>query len=230
VTAKGASERHDSFDPTGLSVRLAHPREIGWMIHEHDLDKWPAVSTALIALCRDDRPVGCIVFAVPPRETIKRYGAETWELARLWVDDSEPHNTESWFIARAVKLVRRTCPKIRYLVSYADPSVGHVGTIYKASNWRYDGHTDAERKTPRFDYLCDGTHYSRRSHLPAGRPYERVSRVSEARYVLELKGGRSLRHDRSGVHGPTVSDGVAEPVYDPFEATPALILDGMRAA
>jgi hypothetical protein len=156
------------------------------MLHEHYLDKWPAVSTALIALCRDDIPVGCIVFAVPPRETIARYGDETWELARLWVEDAEPANTESWFIVRAVKLLRRLCPTIRYLVSYADPSVGHIGTIYKAANWTSDGQTDDERKTPRFDYLCDGRHYSRRSHLPEGEPYERVPRVSKARYVLDL--------------------------------------------
>lgn len=178
--------REWTFDAAALSVRAAHPHEIGWMLHEHYLDKWPAVSTAVVALCRNDVPVGCIVFAVPPRETIKRYGGETWELARLWVADSEPANTESWFIARAVKLVRRLCPTIRFLVSYADPSVGHIGTIYKAANWRYDGATDAERKTPRFDYTCDGRHYSRRSHLPPGRPFERVPRVSKPRYVLDL--------------------------------------------
>lgn len=107
-------------------------------------------------------------------------------LARLWVHDDEPRNTETWFIARAVKLVRRLCPTIRFLVSYADPSVGHQGIVYRAANWRYDGHSDGERKTPRFDYLCDGKRYSRRSHLPEGRPFERIPRVSKARYVLEV--------------------------------------------
>lgn len=197
------------------------------MLHRHYLRKWPAVSTAIVALCRDGNPVGCVVFAIPPRETIKRYGVPTWELARLWVDDAEPRNTESWFLARTVALVRRTCPSIRCLVSYADPSVGHQGTIYKAANWHYDGHTDAERKTPRFDYLCDGQHYSRRSHLPEGRSFTRVARTSKARYVLRLKpcgSGRGSRHDRSGIHGSTVSDGVAGPVYDPFGTTPALSL------
>lgn len=203
------------------------------MLHRHYLGKWPAVSTALIALCRSDVPVGCIVFAMPPRETARRYGKQTWELARLWVDDSEPRNTESWFLSRAVKLVRKTCPEIRCLVSYADPSVGHQGTIYKAANWLYDGHTDAERKTPRFDYLCDGQRYSRRSHVPAGRPVERVPRVSKARYVLHLKplgSGRGLRQHRSGIHGSAVSERVAGLVYDPFEATPSPTLLDMAAA
>lgn len=170
-----------------LTVRFAHPKEIGWMLNEHYLGKWPAVSTALIALCRNEVPVGCIVFAIPPRETSVRYGRTTWELARLWVDDSEGRNTESWFIARAVKMIRRHCPEVETLVSYADPSVGHRGTIYRASNWIYDGSTDDERGTPRFDYLCDGKRYSRKAHLPNGVAYTRVPRVSKARFVLHLK-------------------------------------------
>lgn len=175
------------FDPSALTVRVAHPREIGWMIHRHYLGKWPGVSTALFALCRDGVPVGCVVFAEPPRETERRYGCKTWELARLWVDDSEPRNTESWFLARVVALVRRLCPTVRCLVSYADPSVGHQGTIYRAANWQEDGHTDAERKTPRFDYEAEGKRYSRAAHIPAGVVAERVPRVSKARYVLRLK-------------------------------------------
>ena len=189
--------RESLFSAHDLTVRIAHKSEIGWMLHRHYLGKWPGVTTALVALCRRDVPVGCIVFALPPRETSQRYGGETWELARLWVDDSEPRNTESWFLSRTVKLIRRLCPTVRFLVSYADPSVGHQGTIYKAANWRYDGRTDEERKTPRFDYLCDGKHYSRRAHVPAGRPVERVPRVSKARYVLALRrlgsGSGSLR-------------------------------------
>jgi hypothetical protein len=175
-----------TFSAVDLSVRLAHPREIGWMLHRHYLGKWPGVATALIALCRRDVPVGCIVFAEAPRETSKRYGGHTWELARLWVDDAEPRNTETWFIARAVRLVRRLCPTIRFLVSYADPSVGHEGTVYRAAGWVYDGHTDSERKTPRFDYLCGGKRFGRKAHVPAGQPFERIPRVSKARFLLAL--------------------------------------------
>ena len=170
-----------------LSVRPAHPREVAWMVRRHYLHKWPAVATAIIALCRDDRPVGCVIFAEAPRETSIRYGGKTWELARLWVDDAEPRNTESWFLARAVRLVRRLCPSVVCLVSYADPSVGHVGTVYRAANWTPDGNTDAERKTPRFDYIAGGKRYQRRSQVPSGVAVERVPRVSKARYRLALR-------------------------------------------
>lgn len=174
------------FSPVGLTVRHAQRFEVQAMIDAHYLHKWPGVVVSTIALCLDEVAVGVAVFALPPRETAKRYGGVTWELARLWVHDDEPRNTETWFLARAVKLIRREHPEVRFLVSYADPSVGHQGTIYRAANWREDGHTDQERKTPRFDYRCDGKHYSRRAHLPADRPFERVPRISKARFVLAL--------------------------------------------
>jgi hypothetical protein len=175
-----------ALDVDRLSVRRAERFEVQAMIDAHYLHKWHGVVVATIALCRDDVAVGVAVFALPPRETAKRYGGATWELARLWVHDDEPRNTETWFLARAVRLIRRERPDVRYLVSYADPSVGHVGTVYRAANWRADGRTDEERKTPRFDYECDGKRYSRRAHVPVDRPIVRVPRVSKARYVLAL--------------------------------------------
>ena len=64
-----------------------------------------------------------------------------------------PRNTESWFVARALALLP---PKI--VLSYADTAAGHMGYIYRASNFHYAGWTDMERKTPRFDYIAPGKH------------------------------------------------------------------------
>lgn len=174
------------LDVERLTVRRAERFEVQAMIEAHYLGKWPGVVVAIHALCRDDVAVGVAVWALPPRETAKRYGGVTWELARLWVHDDEPRNTETWFLARAVRLILRSRPDVRFLVSYADPSVGHVGTVYQAANWQSDGSTDEGRKTPRCDYVCDGRRYSRRAHVPPDRPYSRVPRVSKRRYVFDL--------------------------------------------
>ncbi len=181
-----STDRPVAFRPDGLSVRRAERFEVQAMIDSHYLGKWPGVVVMTLALCRDDVAVGVAVFALPPRETAKRYGGVTWELARLWVHDDEPRNTETWFLSRCVRLIRRERPEVAYLVSYADPSVGHVGTVYRAANWTPDGRTDEGRKTPRCDYVSDGKHYSRRAHIPEGQQFERVPRVSKARYVLPL--------------------------------------------
>ena len=161
-------------------------------IRAHYLGKWPGVCVLTLGMFVDAWLQGCIVFALPPRETAKRYGGETWELARLFIDDSVPRNAETWLIAQAVKWIKSRRSEVRYLVSYADPSAGHLGVIYRAANWKQDGHTDQERKTPRFDYAANGKTYSRRSHVPESEVNRlvKVPRVSKARFYLALvKGG-----------------------------------------
>lgn len=161
--------------------------QVAEMIKEHYIGKWPGVCVLILGLKRE-KFLGVIVFALPPRETSKRYGGETWELARLWLDDSVPKNAETWLIGKAVRYIRRNCPTVKVLVSYADPSAGHTGTIYKAANWSSDGRTDQERKTPRFDYADAfiGKRYSRRSHVPEGTEVKRLPRVSKHRFVYRL--------------------------------------------
>jgi hypothetical protein len=164
--------------------------DVQHMIATHYLGRWPGVVTLVLKLrdCSLGKFVGVIVFALPPRETAKRYGGVTWELARLWVDDCMPKNTETYFMARGVDYIKTFHKDIEILVSYADPSVGHAGTIYKAANWKSDGRTDQERKTPRFDYMDPdtGKMFSRKSHVPAGMIIERVPRVSKHRFVYRL--------------------------------------------
>ena len=157
------------------------------MIRRHYIGKWPGVCVLILAMKRADTFLGVIVFALPPRETSKRYAAQTWELARLWLDDSVPQNAETWLIGRAVRYIRQHHKAVQALVSYADPSVGHAGTIYKAANWIADGRTDEERKTPRCDYVdAYGKRYSRRGHVPEGAVITRIPRVSKHRFVYRL--------------------------------------------
>ena len=164
-------------------------RQVENMIRSHYLGKWPGVCVLVLGLRRGSNLLGCIVFALPPRETSKRYGGETWELARLWIHDSVPKNGETWLIAQAVRYIRRNHKDVKTLVSYADPSVGHAGTIYKAANWKPDGRTDDDRKTPRCDYVdaVTGKRYSRRGHIPDGAAIIRIPRVSKHRFVYQLR-------------------------------------------
>lgn len=157
-------------------------------IKQHYLHSWPGVCVLILALKKNGVVLGTIVFALPPRETSKRYGGVTWELARLWIEDSVPRNAETWVIGKAVKYIRRNHKEVAVLVSYADPSVGHAGTIYKAANWVADGRTDEGRKTPRFDYAdaATGKKYSRRGHVPRDVKIVRVPRTSKWRFVYRL--------------------------------------------
>ena len=158
------------------------------MIKRHYIGKWPGVCVLTLAMRQGKDLLGVCVFALPPRETSKRYGANAWELARLWLCSAVPQNGETWFIANAVRYIRKFHLDVDVLVSYADPSAGHQGTIYKAANWICDGRTDQDRKTPRFDYACPdtGKKYSRSGHIPIGKNVVRIPRVSKFRFIYRI--------------------------------------------
>ena len=58
------------------------------------------------------------------------------ELTRLWCPDNMPHNTESKIISESLKSLPK---KYKLILSFADPSKGHLGIIYQATNWYYCG-------------------------------------------------------------------------------------------
>lgn len=123
----------------------------------HYLHRVPPMSFAF-GLYHECALVGVCIFGCPPSRHLQISACKTEpskviELNRLWVDDIMPRNTESWFISRCLKQLP---PRI--VVSYADSAVGHTGVIYRASNWNQAGMTDADRKTPRFDYTVPGKH------------------------------------------------------------------------
>ncbi len=169
-----------------VKVQKGDPRVDPFIRGRHYLRKWPAVTPHVFCLLHDGRPVGVICFSFPPKQANVRYGCEVLELSRLWVSDEMPTNTESWFISQSVGQLRSLDRKVGGIVTYADPSVGHAGAIYRASNFIPDGRTDQERKTPRFDYEANGVVYSRRAHVPAGAEVRRVPRVSKHRFFLPL--------------------------------------------
>jgi len=163
-------------------------KDLDRFIRSHYLGKRPAIVLLSLAMLCDDEPVGCIVFSAPPREIEKRYGGTTWELARLYLIDEIPRNAESWLISKACRWIRVHRREVRYLVSYADPSVGHQGTIYEASNWIDDGRTDEGRKTPRCDYYDarTGKKYGRRGNMPDDAIVERRPRISKRRFFYPM--------------------------------------------
>lgn len=115
------------------------------------------------------------------------------ELTRLALYDWAPTNSESWVIGQSFAWLRGYRRDVRVLISYADASVGHVGTIYQATNWIYTGMSGGD-----VHWLCDDgrTLHPRTtgwdtSRLPPGR--WRTS-AGKHRYVM-LLGDRRERRD-----------------------------------
>ena len=71
----------------------------------------------------------------------KRFGEsakDVIELRRLCCTDKAVRNCESYFVARMLKWVAKNTEH-KVCVSYADAEYGHSGTIYRASNFVYEG-------------------------------------------------------------------------------------------
>jgi hypothetical protein len=91
-------------------------------------------------LIREDSLVGVCTFGTPPSAPLRRgvagdtYASSVLELNRLCLADNLP-NEASFLISRSIKLL----PSKRIIVSFADPSYGHNGCVYRAANFLYCG-------------------------------------------------------------------------------------------
>lgn len=127
------------------------------LIHQHYAKRVPSISFAF-GLFRQGQLIGVCTFGTPSSRHMQvgacpSNPALVVELNRLFVVDEAPKNTESWFLAKALKLMPG-----RIVLSYADTIHGHFGYVYRAANFFYAGWTDMERKTPRYDYVVEGKH------------------------------------------------------------------------
>jgi len=152
----------------GLIVKeIDYNTAMNIIIEKHYLHRKCPCSLA-VGLFRDGKIVGVIVFGKPASYTLcngiagKEESKNVIEFNRLWVCDSMPKNTESWFVSRAIKM----CP-FEIIVSFADTEQGHIGYIYQATNWLYCG----ESKKQKYFRLKDssknagGTKYRRRERM-----------------------------------------------------------------
>jgi hypothetical protein len=64
---------------------------------------------------------------------------EYMELNRMWLSDVAPRNSESRSISYAFKYIKRACPSVAWIQSFADERCGRLGVVYQASNFLYCG-------------------------------------------------------------------------------------------
>lgn len=118
-------------------LSYAHAMEL--VVRNHYLHRRAPCSVAF-GLFRGDSAVGVVCYGTPSSAPLRsgiagpEHALNVVELTRLWVCDTVPRNGESYLIGRTVGRAGK-----EIVVSYADASVGHVGTVYQATNWLYTG-------------------------------------------------------------------------------------------
>ena len=104
--------------------------------------------TYVFGLFCDGNLIGAMIYGpLGMANTWKKYGEtenDVIELRRLCCIDNTPKCTESYFIGKTQRwLKKNTNHKI--IVSYADAHYNHTGIIYRATNFQYEGLTSKGR-------------------------------------------------------------------------------------
>jgi hypothetical protein len=142
-------------DPRQLAVDVIDRTTGRRFVEAHHYSASYVASRLEVGLFQGTDLVGVAAFSVGaqpaalPRWT-GQPAAEGVELGRFVLLDGVAFNAETWFLARAFRLLRAELPEVRAVLSYSDPEPrtdgagrlvfpGHVGTIYQAFNGRYLG-------------------------------------------------------------------------------------------
>lgn len=232
------------FDPAAFTVDVLDEKPAKAFVERHHYSGSYPAARVRAGLFRGRHLVGVAVFAEPAQQaTVAKYAPGASDgvvLGRFVLLDEVEANAETWFLARAFRVLRTERPGLGAVVSYSDPHprhaldgrvvlAGHIGTIYQAHNARYLGRSS--RETQHLDR--DGRVVSRRSLskirndergaayayaqlLAAGAPARRPLEDGPAYLARALAEGpfRRVRHPGNHVYAWPLAAGVAlaEPV------------------
>ena len=137
--------RNDNIDLTESKIKdysVAHiPSNLGKeYIKDNHYSHGIHNGAMCFGLIYEETLIGVCAFATPCSENVcsSIFGYDerrsVTELHRLHVLDGTPKNTESWFIRRALKALKEYKPQYNAVITFADSTVGHEGTIYKATS------------------------------------------------------------------------------------------------
>lgn len=145
------------FSPAGYAVDVVAEAAARRYVEEHHYSgSFPAARLSVGIFGPQSQLAGVAVFSVPMNPRVApRYTGQTdgVELGRFVCSPSVAFNGETWFLARAFRLLRQE-KAVEGVVSYADPlerrtaagelmKRAHWGTIYQASNALLAGRSDA---------------------------------------------------------------------------------------
>lgn len=107
----------------------------------HYSKSMPSGKLATFGVWENGRFVGCVIYGGGANCNIskpfKMRQMEVVELVRVALNKHE--TPVSRIISITIRMLKKACPGLRIIISYADTAQGHTGQIYKAGNWVYLG-------------------------------------------------------------------------------------------
>lgn len=109
--------------------------------HWHYSKCMPAGKMVIFGVWENDKFIGVIIYSKGSNNNqTKFYNLEHTEICELTRIALNKHNENvSKMISISLKLLKKLCPKLKLVFSYAYKDQNHSGAIYKASNFLYLG-------------------------------------------------------------------------------------------
>ncbi len=145
-----------------ITLNTKHKLKIAWATHEaskYAVEKWhysktlPVPPIVKVGVWENDIFIGVVLFSrgASP-DLLKPYGLnqiDGCELTRIALNKHSAPVSKIMMIA--IKFLKKQCPELKLIVSFADQSKGHHGGVYQATNWIYTG-----QSSPSVEYWKDG--------------------------------------------------------------------------
>ena len=186
--------------------RIRSEETYDWILNRHYAKRVPNITDAF-GLYDGKELIGVITYGIPPSPSLCRgicgddHSHLVLELNRVCLLRNNK-NEASFFVAKTLKMVRSP----RIVVSYADTSMNHVGTIYQACNFIYTGisakrnewreiGTNKHSKT-----LCEQVSLEER--IRETDKYEHIARPQKHRYIYLLGSKKEKKTFKKALNYP----------------------------
>lgn len=134
--------------------------KLDWCSHEaakYAVEKWhyskvlPVPPLVKVGVWENEKFIGVVIFSRGANNNLlKPFGlacVEGCELTRVALTQHEAQ--VSRIIKLAMIFLKKNSPKLKLIVSFADPTEGHHGGIYQAGNWIYTG-----KRPPTIEFIA----------------------------------------------------------------------------
>ena len=210
-----------------LSVSPISLKDAKFMtIKQHYMKTWPKGVVVAFGLFYRKQCLGVMVYGYAPTTElkIKKFchnieRNQYIELQRTWVSDRLGHNTESWFMARSMKIMEQNGFWI--VLTHSGGCKDDVGFIFQASGWLYFG----AKPCNDFYRTSKGEYKNLVSALRFGRVPKNISKLGMQESGEFLFGKGEIVHARRHLYLYPIRKSVRKrlsKLTEPFPKNPAL--------
>lgn len=122
------------------------------VMHWHYSKTMPTSKLVKIGAWENEKFIGAVIFSYGSNKSIgQAYGLkmqECCELVRVALGKHESHTSQ--VVAKSIALLKKQSPGLRLILSLADQTEGHIGTLYQAGNWIYVGYSTGDPRVRKY--------------------------------------------------------------------------------